>query len=342
MPPAAATPAVPVVDLHAHVFLPEVLGRCGAAGPELREEGGVQVFRAGAYTIRGVRFRDSPMSDLDRRLALMDRLGIDRQVVSPYPMLFYYDQPDAAAIAFAEAHNDAAAALVARAPDRLAAFATLPMQAPQAALAELQRAVDVLGLRGAYVGARYGARRIVDADYDPLWAFLAARGLPVVVHPGPLDGSAQMLPPGRDLELIVGFAIDETLAITQLVLGGVLDRHPELVAIVPHGGGFAPFVKSRFEMALAKRPWGPGLLERPFDDVWNQLVFDCLVHDDATLRYLVEAHGAERVVLGTNFAAWDQDDGVVAQVRGLPIAAARRDAILGGNALRMLRLAPGA
>jgi aminocarboxymuconate-semialdehyde decarboxylase len=326
-----------VIDTHAHVFLPEVLGACGAAGPELSIDDGVQSFRAGAYTIRGVKFQNSPMSDLSQRLALMDRMGIAHQILSPYPMLYFYDQPAADCVNFCARHNDATAALVKGANGRLAGLATLPMQDPAAAVTELKRALNELDLRGACVGGRFGERELSDPTYDSLWDILEEQQLPVIVHTGPLDGGNRNFKKW-DLELVVGFAMDETLAITQLVFGGVLDRHPRLTAIVPHGGGFAPYARSRFEMALSKRAWGSGLLSRPFDDIWNQMVFDCLVHDDLTLDYLVKAHGSERVVLGTNFAAWDQDDHIVDQVKSLNMSTENRDAILGINAKRIFRL----
>lgn len=121
------------VDVHAHVLLPGVLGWCGAAGPELGQTDGVDFFRAGDYVIRHVKFRESPMSDPGQRLALMDRLGIDHQIMSPYPMVYFYRQPAADAGAFARRHNDEMAALIRAHPRRLSGFATLPMQAPDAA-----------------------------------------------------------------------------------------------------------------------------------------------------------------------------------------------------------------
>jgi aminocarboxymuconate-semialdehyde decarboxylase len=326
------------VDIHAHVLLPGVLGACGAAGPELGRDDGGEFLRAGTYTIRGVQFSDSPMSDPARRITLMDRLGITRQIVSPYPMLFFYDQPPAVAHTYARKHNDEMAALVRRHADRLDGFACLPMQEPDAAVDELRRAVRELGLVGSYVGCRPGGRDLSDPAFEPLWAEHCRLGVPVVVHPAPLEGADARRPPPWDLDLVIGFSTDETTAVAHLLFGGVLDRHPSLTAIIPHGGGFAPFVRSRFEIALAKRAWGKGLLRRPFAEVWNQLVFDCLVHDEVTLEYLVRAHGADRIVLGTNFAAWDQDNGIIARVAHLPIPAEQRAAILGGNVERLLRL----
>lgn len=333
------TPSGPLtIDTHAHVFLPGVLGTCGAAGPELTIENGVQTFRAGDYTIRHVRFHDSPMSDPEQRLALMDRMRIDLQLLSPYPILYFYDQSESVALAFCRRHNDEMAALVDRFPERLRGLATLPMQSPRAARDELRRATEELGLVGAYLGRSFAGRELSDPAYTPLWQEFERLEVPVVVHPGPLDPAGGSSKGKWDLDLVLGFAVDETFAVAELVLGGVLDRHPRLVAVIPQGGGFAPFVRARFRAGLAKRPWGAGLLTRPLDEVWNQLVFDSLVGDAVTLEYLVRAHGSERVVLGTNFAAWDQDEASVARVHDLPIPAEERAAILGGNAQRLFRL----
>jgi len=334
----SATKRTPTIDTHAHVFLSGVLGQCGEAGPELTMENGVQTFRAGSYTIRHVRFRDSPMSDPDKRLALMDRMQIDMQLLSPYPILYFYDQPEAVALTFCRRHNDEMAALIARYPKRLGGLATLPMQSPAAARDELRRAVEQKGLVGAYIGRSSQGRELSDDAYAILWQEFERLRVPVVVHPGPLDPAGRGSKGKWDLDLILGFAVDETFAIAELVLGGVLDRHPGLVAVIPQGGGFAPFVRARFEAGLSRRPWGTKLLKRPFIDIWNQLVFDSLVGDPITLEYLVRNHGSERIVLGTNFAAWDHDDKIVEQIRTLPIPAVQREAILGGNAHRIFRL----
>lgn len=322
------------IDIHAHVLLPGTLNACGPAGPELTKSGDVQSFRAGGYSISGVRFADSPMSVPERRLALMDHMGISFQVLSPYPMLFFYDQPDDLAIRFARRHNDEMAALVRQHPLRFGGFATLPMQNPSAAVEELHRAVSGLGLLGSYIGSDIKGKPLSDPTFEPLWAAHVALNVPAVIHPGPQQPNGVKAP--WDLDLIIGFSTDETSAIAHLILGGVLDRHPALVAIIPHGGGFAPYVRSRFESALVKRPWGKGLLKRAFSEIWNQLFFDTLIHDAVTLDYLVRAHGAERLLLGTNFAAWDQDDHMIERIAELAIPPEQIDAILSGNARRLL------
>jgi predicted TIM-barrel fold metal-dependent hydrolase len=91
-------------------------------------------------------------------------------------------------------------------------------------------------------------------------------------------------------------------------------------------------------MALRKRPWAKGLLSRPLDDIWKQMSFDCLIKSGANMEMLVKAEGADRILLGTNFAGWDQDDAIVASVEALSLSAEDRGLILAGNARRLFAL----
>ena len=119
-----------------------------------------------------------------------------------------------------------------------------------------------------------------------------------------------------------------------LIYGGVLARHPQLRVHIPHGGGTAPYLRGRMATAMARRPWGKTLRERPFDELWSQLSFDCLVGTSAAMAFLIASEGAARVMLGTNFAGWDQADAIVAQVSSLPLSPAQRTAVLGATAAK--------
>lgn len=333
------------VDVHAHVLFPQVMGLCGAAGPEMGERDGVPYFRSGEYVLTAVRFTGSPFSDLGLRLAAMDRLGIDHQLLSPNPLTYFYAQPVDAAAAFCAAQNDAMAAAVRAHPARFSGLAQLPMQSPAHAVAELERAVRTLGLVGSYVGSDLAGRALSDPALDPVWTAHEALGVPVVVHPAPPDcerpRDVQLGARRWDLDIVIGFAADETAAVAHLLFGGVLDRHPRLRVHVPHAGGTAPYLKGRMRTALARRPWAKGLLGRPFDDQWSQLGFDCLAGTDEAMRFVIDAEGADRVMLGTNFAGWDQEDDIVRRVSGLGLDAVRLEAVLGGTATRWFGLPVG-
>ncbi len=322
------------IDVHAHVVLDEVMGAAGPHGPELgADDCGVPWFRVGDYRLHGVKYRESAFMDVDLRLTAMDEAGIDLQVLSPNPLTYFHYIDPAEAIEFCRKHNDVLAELVARHPDRLAGFAALPMQSPPAAAVELERATRELGLKGAYVGTEFGIE-LDDAHLDDFYAAVVACDVPLFFHPAPagIDG-----PPGDarlrrfDLDLVLGFAAEESLAVATLVFGGVLDRHPDLDVCLSHGGGGAPFLQGRMACAARKRPWSPERLRAPgaFEAEMARIWFDVHVHDPRSLTLLVDVVGDERLVWGTNFAGWDQ--GVH---EGLGDLAPK----LAGNARRLLRI----
>jgi len=330
-------PAPRHIDVHAHVVLETTLGAAGALGPELGEgEDGAPFFRVGSYCLAGVRYRESPFMDVGLRLAAMDRAGIGLQVLSPNPLTYLHHVDPETALRFCRRHNDALAELVGKHPQRLAGFAQLPMQDLDAAGDELERAVRELGLAGGYVGTVFG--RDLDApELDPFYARVAALDAPLFLHPAPagIDG-----PPGDprlsrfDLDLVAGFAADETLAVATLLFGGVLERHPGLDLCISHGGGATPYLVGRMAAAARKRPWAPESL-RPdgaFEAALSRLWFDAHVHDPRALALLRQVVGEERLVMGTNFAGWDQ---------GEPPADAALCARLDRNARRLLRLDGG-
>jgi aminocarboxymuconate-semialdehyde decarboxylase len=305
-----------MIDIHAHVVLENSLGACGAYGPELYEGdpscGDSPFFRVGDYVLHGVKYRGSAFMDLDVRLSALDFLGIDLQVLSPNPLTFFPNVDAESARAFAQTHNDALAALVAQAPTRIAGLAQLPTQDPKLAVIELRRAVQELGLLGAYIGTDLGLP-LDDAAFDPLYAACVELNVPLFFHPAP-DGISG---PRRDQRLArfdgdlwLGFCYEETLAVSTLILGGVMDRHPDLDICISHGGGATSWLAERLEHAARTRPWSPqqlrdsGAVATRLQRFW----WDGHVGGPRALAALLLAFGSERVVAGTNLAGWDQTD----------------------------------
>ncbi len=303
-----------MIDLHAHVVLESVLGAAGHLGPELDDgdeaTGRLPCFRVGSYTLVGVRYRDSPFMDLDRRLDAMDEAGIDLQVLSPNPLTYFSHVETEWADRFCRRHNDELAALVARAPGRLRGFAQLPMQDPARAATELERAVKDLGLLAPYLGTDLG-RPLDDPTFDPVWAACVELDVPVFFHPAP-DGIDRPRRDERlarfDGDLWLGFLYEETLAVSSLVLGGVLDRHPDLDVCISHGGGATSWLAERMEHAARTRPWADDALAEPGSVAQRlgRLWWDAHVGGPRALAALLATFGPERLVAGTNLAGWDQ------------------------------------
>ncbi|MGE0314491.1 MAG: amidohydrolase family protein [Lautropia sp.] len=330
------------IDVHAHVLFPELMGVAGRGGPEMGVSGGVPFFRSGEYVLRGVRFLDSPFSDLDLRLAEMKRLGVGLQILSPNPLTYFYGAPIVDAVRFCRAQNDLTAAAVEKHPTSFAGFAQLPMQSVDAAIAELERARRSLGLVGSYIGSDFAGVPLESPSLDPVWAAHEALDMPIVIHPAPGDVERALADQQGsrvfDLDIVAGFAHDETQAVARLIFGAVLDRHPRLRVQIPHGGGTAPYLKGRLKTALERRPWGAKLLARSFDEAWAQLTFDSLLGTDEALDFLLRAEGPDRVMLGTNFAGWDQVSDMVERVRGIGLEPGDCHAVLRGSARRWLKL----
>jgi len=324
-----------VIDVHAHAVLGVTEGAAGAAGPELGSDAdGTPFYRVGDYVLHGVRYRGSPFIDVDLRIAAMDEAGIDLQLLSPNPLTYFGDLPADDAIRFARSHNDALAATVARHPDRLLAAAQLPVQDVGAAVAEARRAVRDAGMVACYIDTDPAGRTLDDPQLDPLYEALVELDVPLFVHPTPLGPGGPPADPRMrrfDLDLLFGFARDETLAVAALVFGGVLARHPALDVCISHGGGAAAYVAGRFARAVQKRPWAsPALREHGFEHYYRMLWFDTHVHDEGALDLLVQHAGTDRLVFGTNFAGWDSG-----------AAEGPADELvttLAGNAGRLLRL----
>lgn len=315
------------IDVHAHAVLEATMGAAGAYGPELGTEEQPR-FRVGDYELHGVRYRGSAFMDTALRLQAMDRAGIDFQVLSPNPLTYFHFIEADTAASFCRIHNDALAAAIAPYPDRLAAFAAVPMQDIALAIAETERAVTELNMVGPYIGTNFG-RALDDPALDAFYERLVALDVPLFIHPAPagIDG-----PPGDpdlrrfDLDLIVGFAAQETIAVANLIYGGVLERHRELDICISHGGGATGYLFGRMAQAAQKRPWARAALraDGAFENLLQRLWFDIHVHADDSLALLERHVNPERLVFGTNFAGWDQQAGDVREEARAYAANAKR------------------
>ena len=297
------------IDVHAHAVLEETMGAAGVHGPEWSHDENLR-FRVGNYVLRGVKYRGSAFMDPELRTAAMAAAGIDFQVLSPNPLTYFHFIESSAAQAFCRTHNDALSGVVARYPEQLAAFAAVPMQDVGFAIEETERAVRDLGFLGPYIGTDFGMP-LNDPRMDRFYEAVTGLGVPLFNHPAPagIDGpSGDANLQQFDLDIIVGFAASETIAVGTLIYGGVLERHPELDICLSHGGGMTGYAYGRMAMAAQKRPWATAALtqEGTFDALLHRLWFDVHVHDADSLALLKQRVNPEHLVFGTNFAGWDQ------------------------------------
>jgi aminocarboxymuconate-semialdehyde decarboxylase len=269
-----------------------------------------------------------------RRLEDLDAIGVDVQIVGPMPMHRYWAEAGLAET-FTRTVNEAVAAHCAEGQGRLHGLGTLPLQHPSLAVRELEHAVRELGLKGVSVTTNVDGRELADRRFDPVWEAAAALGAVVFIHPwgcslGPRLGA-------NFLGNTFGQPAETALALSHLIFGGTLDRHPDLKLLAAHGGGFLPTYIGRSDHAWTVRPDAQGCAALP-SSYLRRLWYDALVYTPRALCHLVEAVGADKVVLGTDYPF---DMGVTdpverATAAGLP--AADLTAILGGNAAGLFGL----
>ena len=318
-----------LIDVHAHLFFEELLGAAGDLGPFLARDGdGIATLTTGAYA-----YRLGPVPSLDRtaeeRLEQLDSAGIEVQVISPSPLWFFSHTPAEVATPFSSRYNDLLAEWTSLNPARLKAVASLPVGDIGAAVKELERATGELGMVGAVVGTD-ARQELDDPELDDLYAACSDLNVPLFLHSviNGLDG-----PPGdprlrrwlRDVTL--GYPFEETVAVTSLLLGRVLERHPNLDICLSHGGGTMPFLLGRVRSWVATGAAPIDLAE--FDRNFQRLWFDAHVHSEQSASLLAETANRSRLVLGTNFGGWDSSSVQEVDALGIDVTA---------NACRLLRL----
>jgi len=324
-----------LIDVHGHIVLEGSLGAAGPiCGPELGAyEDGTPWFRVGDWRLDGVPYRESLFMQVGMRLDAMDAADIRVQALSPNPLTYLHFIPPKDAIAYCRAHNDDLASVVAGHPDRFVGLASLPMQDIDAAVEELQRCVDELGLAGSYTGTDFGMH--LDSErLDPFFEACVDLDVPWFLHPAPtgLDGPQRDDRMGRfSLELVAEFSLEEMLAVAMLVFGGVSRRHPKLDICVSHGGGSFPMHRAKLRKLAERRPSSPEWIKEPgaFDAAVDRLWFDCHVSGEAEFEFAIAQLGIDRLVFGTNFGGWD--GGTVDHLGDLATT-------LNDNATRLLRL----
>jgi predicted TIM-barrel fold metal-dependent hydrolase len=198
---------------------------------------------------------------LATRFAAMDRLGVDLQVLSVNPFWYRKDRDTAQAIC--RIHNESLAALCARAPKRLAAFASLPMQFPDLAVTMLDEAVRKLGLKGAAIGGNVVGRDFCHPEFHPVLARAQELGVTLFIHPQPTPELQARFKGNGWLANVTGNPLDTTIALHYLIFDGVLERHPKLKILAVHGGGYLPAYCGRIDHAWGARSDAHGELPHP-------------------------------------------------------------------------------
>ncbi len=329
------------IDIHTHVEFAEAfdLLKKRYTDQDIFNQFVVPVLgRHSAELNRGIvaGIRDA-LRDPQKKIRDMDEKGIGMGVVSSTPFAFFYEVEKDLAVELARFQNDRLSELVKKYPDRFAAMATLPLQAPDEALKELERAVKKLGLRGVEIGSHVDKRELGDEAFWPIYKALEDWNVPIFIHPHHVAGMDRL----QDFYLnnFIGNPLDTTIAATQLIFSGALEKFPGLKFVLAHGGGQFPFIMGRIEHGYRVRPEPKEKVHQPPRAFLKNFYFDTITHNPDALRYLIAFAGSDHVLMGSDYPYDMADERPVDTVSGLAgIKAGDRQKILGENAVKLFGL----
>jgi aminocarboxymuconate-semialdehyde decarboxylase len=330
------------IDIHTHIVpatFPDYAG--GNRSPRWPQMQMEPSCRHGTVMIAGKAFRtvSDECWDVDRRVEAMARAGVACQVLSPMPELLSYWLEPADALALGRHVNDTIAEMAARSPQRFIALGMVPLQEPELAASELARLMHSGAFRGVEIGTNINGTAIGDPRFDAFFAAAEELGAAVFVHALHPTGVERLVGPPV-LAALVAFPCETSFAITSLITGGTLARHPKLRLAFSHGGGAFAMVLPRLMQGWRSLPALAHLLERSPLELARGLYYDTLVYDAPTLRFLIDRFGATQLCLGTDHPFDIQEKAPLAPVARLELAAEERDLLLFANAERFLGIAP--
>ena len=267
----------------------------------------------------------------------MNATGVDIQILSPAPRLLYYNLEAEDCLWFSRRQNDGIAQVVKEYPTRFQGLATVPLQDPNLALDELDRAINQLGLRGLEIMSNINGRDLDAPELMPFYKEVETMDVPVFIHPANVAGADRMKK--YHLANLIGNPLDTTLAAAHLIFGGILEKFPGLKFCLAHGGGYLPYQRGRWEHGYQVRPEGKVVIKQPPSHYIPLFYFDTITHFLPALEYLITSVGADKVVLGTDYPYDMADSQPVSRVQSLTnISEEDKQRVLGDNAARLFRL----
>lgn len=287
------------VDLHNHVITKNFLDAVQANKVPL----GVRIEGAGE-TMRLVHDQGygypiaRELYDVEAKIEGLNRRRIDVAALSAMPTMFYYWADVDMACAAAKLVNDGIAAMVEAHPDRLRGMGTVPLQHPEAAIAELERVVREYGFKAIEIGTSVDGKQVADPKFRDFLRRAEELNVFLFAHPLWLDPCCGL----GDYYFInlIGNPLDTTIMASRLMLSGAMDELKKLRICLAHGGGYLPYQVGRLAHGHAVRPETHAATKTSPLEHLKRFYFDALLHHPQAIRYLIDLVGADHVVLGTD------------------------------------------
>jgi len=327
----AAAPGATRIDCQSHLFCPELLDLMEKRreSPHVFRKGPDRFVVIGEWTRRIL----PKHTDIAAKLADMDAAGIAMTALSindPGPELFGKD-----GAAIARLVNDWIAGIARQHPTRFFGLCTLPVQSMDACLAELDRCVSRLGMKGILLYSNNAGRFPDEPEFRPLFRRAEELDIPILLHPAyPMTYDATK---GYEMAAGLGLMFDTTIALTRIILAGILDQYPKLKLVCPHVGGALPYLVGRIDHQTMVLKRGAEHIRRAPSQYLRQIWLDTVSPLAMSIRYGFDFVGSDRLLYASDHP-WVDPKLIAANVQSLKFSPADEHKIFQENARRLFRL----
>ncbi len=324
-----------IVDFHNHYYPPAYVDALRTSQSAVRvtydDEGNPCVHYPGDYNILVPGHRD-----IDYREQVLIDHGVDTQLVTFTTPGVHVESP-ATSVTLARQINDAFVRVVRGKRGRFAALATLPLNDPAASVVELERAMKDLGLPGAMVFSNVNHVALSDGVFAPLWKKADELGAVIYIHPTDPLGVDAML--DYWLMPLVGFLMDTTLAASNLVFSGVVERHPRIRWVLTHMGGAVPYLAERLDRGYRAFADCRRNISRPPTEYLKEFYFDTVNFNPDAVKFAVSFAGVDHILAGSDYPHQIGSIPLMLEtIDKLELDTESKRKILGGNAVKLLGL----
>src|SRR5688572_12185181 len=327
----AAVTTLGRIDCQSHLFCPEVVALMEKrkTDPRVFTKDGVRVIQMGDW----LRKIPPHYFDVDAKLAAMDAAGVSLTALSindPGPEWFGADGP-----AVAQMLNDFVAGVVRKHPTRFFGLCVLPLQDMRASLAELDRCVKQLNMKGVLLYTNLAGKFPDEPEFRPLFARAVELDIPVLLHPAkPITIDFVK---GYEMTSTLGNMFDNTIALTRLLMSGILDEFPKLKLVCPHLGGTLPYIVGRLDHQVNVLKRGPRNLQRSPSEYIRSIWLDVVSPLPLAIKFGHEYMAADRLLYSSD-DPWVDPKLIADSVLAAGLSASDEKKLFTTNAQKLFRL----
>lgn len=320
-----------MIDLHGHIVVPEVFEITKKYS--LHNRIGLK-NRTSLGNAKKSQESFARMVDPALRIADMDKMGVDIQVISP--SIIHHNTSSLKgdrALALIQKVNDGVAQAVADNPSRIVGLGMVPFHEPKLAVKELDRLVKRLDLRGVEIPTYVNGMELGDKAFRPFWRKAEQLDIPVFLHPA---GNSDSRLHRFGMAFTVGQPYEEALAMSSLIYEGVMDRFPKIKILVAHGGGYLPYYAGRQDSA--HRAGNDGAkLKGDFSSYIRKFYYETVIFNPDMLDFLATKVSTGKILMGTDYP-FGETKPIQFIKKAKSLSDGQKEAILGGNAVKLLKI----